>query len=93
MDSLENVLALAIDPAIPSTIYAAADLWGPGGSSEDIIYKSTDGGQNWRAVRTGISARVSVTSLAIDAGSPTAERPHMLDVLNVSQTPPAERVA
>jgi photosystem II stability/assembly factor-like uncharacterized protein len=69
-DSLENIRALAIDPATPSTIYAAADLWGPGGSSEDIIYKSTDGGQNWRALRTGISARVSVTSLAFDAGSP-----------------------
>jgi photosystem II stability/assembly factor-like uncharacterized protein len=70
MSGPEFVVALAIDPETPSTIYAAADLWGPGGSSEDIIYKSTDGGQNWMAVRTGISARVSVTSLAIDAGSP-----------------------
>src|SRR5262249_14287941 len=67
------IRALAVDRVIPSTIYAGGPLWGPGPSlfEESVIYKSTDGGQNWREVRTGIPAGASVTSLAIDPESPS----------------------
>ena len=40
------VLALAIDPATPATLYA-----GTGGG----VFKSTDGGGNWGTVNTGLT--------------------------------------
>ena len=49
-----NVLAIAIDPVRPSTLYAA--------TYKDGVYKSTDGGRNWRGVGVGQGVR----SLAID---------------------------
>jgi len=70
MSGPELVVALAIDPETPSTIYAPANVYGPAGSLQSIIYKSTDAGQSWTAFRAGIPAGVSVASLTIDAGSP-----------------------
>ena len=71
VDFLEIVHALAVDPVTPSIIYASAYVETGPGSREEIIYKSTDGGQNWRKVRAGIPAGASVASLAIDPESPS----------------------
>ena len=49
-----NVLAIAIDPERPSTLYAA--------TYKDGVYKSTDGGRSWRGAGVGQGVR----SLAID---------------------------
>ncbi len=45
------VNALIIDPQNPSTMYAGC---GHGSSAEAPLYKSTDGGKNWRASFVGI---------------------------------------
>ena len=57
-----NVLALAVDPSTPTTLYAAA----PGGG----VFKSTNGGASWVAASQGIATQ-SVTALAIDPQTPT----------------------
>ncbi len=41
-----DIRALAIDPATPSTLYAGTGYGG--------VFKSTDGGENWEAVNTGL---------------------------------------
>lgn len=53
------VLALAIDPTTPSTLYA-----GMGGG----VVKSTDGGSTWGALSTGLT---NVSALAIDPTTPS----------------------
>jgi hypothetical protein len=55
-----TILALAIDPATPATLYA-----GTGGG----VFKSTNGGGNWSAVNTGLTA-AGVSALAIDPATP-----------------------
>ena len=54
-----NAVALAVDPARPSTIYAATYKSG--------VFKSTDGGHRWRSAGVGQGVR----SLAIDPSSPS----------------------
>ena len=54
------IYALVIDPLTPATIYAGAS----GG-----IFKSTNGGGDWSAVNTGLTATY-VLSLAIDPLTP-----------------------
>ena len=49
-----NVIAIAIDPERPSTLYAA--------TYKDGVYKSTDGGRSWRGAGVGQGVR----SIAID---------------------------
>jgi hypothetical protein len=56
-----GVLALAIDPRTPSTLYAGT--WGGG------VFKSTNSGGNWNAVNTGLT-NPSVHTLAIDPQTP-----------------------
>jgi photosystem II stability/assembly factor-like uncharacterized protein len=56
------ITAVAIDPQRHGTLYAAA--WGAG------IFKSTNGGVNWRSASTGLSNR-NVATLAIDPHTPT----------------------
>ena len=57
-----TINALAIDPATPTTLYAGTDSGG--------VFKSTNGGGNWSAVNTGLTATY-VTALAIDPETPT----------------------
>ena len=57
-----TIHALAVDPAIPTTIYAVT--FGGG------TFKSTDGGGAWSAVNTGLTA-MPVHALAIDPVTPT----------------------
>ena len=49
-----QVLAFAIDPTAPSTIYA--------GTFANAIYKSADGGQQWRPANVGMKEHVSVVN-------------------------------
>jgi photosystem II stability/assembly factor-like uncharacterized protein len=44
--SHSRVIAMAIDPVYPATIYA--------GTKGDAVYKSYDGGQRWTSVRAGL---------------------------------------
>lgn len=57
-----NVSAIAIDPITPSTIYIGVD----GG-----IYKSTDGGENWKAINTWLPSSTFIYMLAIDPKTPS----------------------
>ena len=57
-----SVTALAIDPTATATLYAG--IIGGG------VYKSTDGGQHWTAINTGLT-NTHVTALAIDPQTPT----------------------
>ena len=56
-----SIEALAIDPHTPTTIYAGT--YGSG------IFKSTDGGENWTAINTGLTGLL-VLALAIDPHTP-----------------------
>jgi photosystem II stability/assembly factor-like uncharacterized protein len=49
-----QVLAFAIDPTAPSTVYA--------GTFANAIYKSADGGQRWRPANVGMKEHVSVVN-------------------------------
>ncbi|HUI77213.1 MAG TPA: hypothetical protein VLY24_04840 [Bryobacteraceae bacterium] len=55
-----NVHSLAVDPANPNIQFAGA---------EGEIYKTVDGGANWRAVRVGTN-NVWIEALAIDPAEP-----------------------
>jgi len=44
--SYSRVIAMAIDPAYPATVYA--------GTKGDAVYKSHDGGQRWVSMRAGL---------------------------------------
>lgn len=44
--SYSRVIAMAIDPTYPATVYA--------GTKGDAVYKSHDGGQRWISMRTGL---------------------------------------
>jgi photosystem II stability/assembly factor-like uncharacterized protein len=57
-----NVLALAINPANPATLYAGTDFGG--------VFKSTDSGGTWAAVNTGLT-NLGVLALAINPSTPT----------------------
>ncbi len=56
------VLALAINPQSPATLYAG--IWGVG------VFESTNGGASWSAINTGLPANTIVYALAIDPQSP-----------------------
>jgi photosystem II stability/assembly factor-like uncharacterized protein len=58
-----GTLALAIDPATPTTVYAAGSRgeWG-------TVYKTTDGGASWQATSL---IRTHISVLAIDPVTPT----------------------
>lgn len=63
------VLAIAIAPTDPTTLFAGAvptSPTGPGGG----IYKSTDGGARWLAVKSGLAADAAVGAVAIDPLNP-----------------------
>jgi photosystem II stability/assembly factor-like uncharacterized protein len=57
-----SVSALALDPTMPGTLYAAGE--GP-------VFKSTDGGGTWNAADTGLDA-VFVRALTLAPGAPRA---------------------
>ncbi len=59
-----NLTSLAIDPVIPSTLYA--------GTTGGGVFKSPNNGESWTPVNNGItSVNPVISSLAIDPTSPT----------------------
>ncbi len=65
----EHIGRVAVDPRDSKIVYVAAEgpLWGPGGDRG--LYKTTDGGKNWKAVLT-ISENTGVSDVAIDPSNP-----------------------
>ena len=65
----EHIGRIAIDPRDSKVVYVAAEgpLWGPGGDRG--LYKTTDGGKNWKAVLT-ISENTGVVDLQLDPSNP-----------------------
>jgi photosystem II stability/assembly factor-like uncharacterized protein len=65
----EHIGRVVIDPRDSKVVYVAAEgpLWGPGGDRG--LYKSTDGGKNWKAVLT-ISENTGVVDVAMDPSNP-----------------------
>jgi photosystem II stability/assembly factor-like uncharacterized protein len=65
----EHIGRVVIDPRDSKIVYVAAEgpLWGPGG--ERGLYKTTDGGKNWKAVLT-ISENTGVVDVALDPSNP-----------------------
>lgn len=65
----EHIGRVVIDPRDSKVVYVAAEgpLWGPGGDRG--LYKTTDGGKNWKAVLT-ISENTGVGDVALDPADP-----------------------
>jgi photosystem II stability/assembly factor-like uncharacterized protein len=65
----EHIGRVVIDPRDSKVVYVAAEgpLWGPGGDRG--LYKSNDGGKNWKAALT-ISENTGVVDVAIDPANP-----------------------
>ncbi len=65
----EHIGRVVIDPRDSKVVYVAAEgpLWGPGGDRG--LYKSTDGGKNWKAVLT-ISENTGVADVVLDPSNP-----------------------
>lgn len=51
------IMSVAVDPTSPNIVYAAADLSGP--------YKSTDYGNSWKSIRTGLRTEADWDTSAI----------------------------
>jgi photosystem II stability/assembly factor-like uncharacterized protein len=66
-----DMVALAIDPSMPTTIYAAGfDLGLLDPDAPRGVFKSIDGGAHWSASNTGLTAAI-VTVVAVDPKTPT----------------------
>jgi photosystem II stability/assembly factor-like uncharacterized protein len=65
----EHIGRVVIDPRDSRVVYVAAEgpLWGPGGDRG--LYKTTDGGKNWKAVLT-ISENTGAVDVAMDPSNP-----------------------
>ncbi len=65
----DHIGRVVIDPRDSKVVYVAAEgpLWGAGG--ERGLYKSVDGGKNWKAVLT-ISENTGVVDVALDPANP-----------------------
>src|SRR5579859_2764985 len=65
----EHIRRVVIDPRDSKVVYVAAEgpLWGAGGDRG--LYKTTDGGKNWKAVLT-ISENTGVGDVALDPSNP-----------------------
>src|SRR5579863_2830363 len=65
----EHIGRVVVDPRDSKVVYVAAEgpLWGAGGDRG--LYKTTDGGKNWKAVLT-ISENTGVADVALDPSNP-----------------------
>jgi len=65
----EHIGRVVVDPRDSKVVYVAAEgpLWGPGGDRG--LYKSVDGGKNWKAVLT-ISENTGAVDVALDPANP-----------------------
>jgi photosystem II stability/assembly factor-like uncharacterized protein len=69
LDKSEHIGRIAFDPRNTDTLYVAAGgpLWSPGGDRG--LYKTTDGGKNWKKV-LDISENTGVADVAVDPRNP-----------------------
>jgi photosystem II stability/assembly factor-like uncharacterized protein len=69
LENSEHIQNILIDPRNSSVVYVSAigPLWSSGGDRG--LYKTTDGGQSWKAVLT-ISADTGVTDVVMDPKRP-----------------------
>ena len=69
LENSEHIQNIIVDPRSSNTVYVTAigPLWTSGGDRG--LYKTTDGGQTWKAVLT-ISADTGVTDLVMDPKKP-----------------------
>ena len=65
-----NTFAIIVDPSDPSVIYAASGRWE---ENEGAVYKSTNYGNNWVQLGTGLP-NAQVWSIALDETSPVNSR-------------------
>ncbi len=65
----EHIGKIVVDPRDSNVVYVAAQgpLWAPGGDRG--LYKTTDGGKNWKAILT-ISENTGVTDVVMDPSNP-----------------------
>jgi photosystem II stability/assembly factor-like uncharacterized protein len=61
------ISSVAIDPATPSTLYAA---YASGIAGKNGVFKSIDSGETWIAAQNGLSNTILVMALAIDPSAP-----------------------
>src|SRR5262249_4448502 len=64
-----NIRALAISRTNPAVLYAGSDRLLDGGGNKlpaGGVYKSADGGSNWKAVNTGLPPDSQIKVLAVD---------------------------
>jgi photosystem II stability/assembly factor-like uncharacterized protein len=61
------VTSVVVDPATPSTVYAA---YGYGNVGDGGLFKSMDSGETWTAAQNGLSS-LTVYALAIDPNTPS----------------------
>ena len=69
LENSEHIQNIVIDPRTSNVVYVTAigPLWAAGGDRG--LYKTTDGGQTWKAVLT-ISADTGVTDMVMDPKKP-----------------------
>src|SRR3954469_20802634 len=69
LENSEHIQNIVIDPRNSNVVYVSAigPLWASGGDRG--LYKTTDGGQTWKAVLS-VSADTGVTELAMDPRNP-----------------------
>ncbi|MFL6279695.1 MAG: VPS10 domain-containing protein [Vicinamibacterales bacterium] len=69
LENSEHIQNIVVDPRNSNVVYVSAigPLWASGGDRG--LYKTTDGGQTWKAVLT-ISADTGVTDMVIDPKKP-----------------------
>lgn len=58
---VEDILALAVDPVMPTTLYAVTRKYG--------VFKSVDGGANWHAINQGLTT-TEIQAVAINPWTP-----------------------
>jgi hypothetical protein len=71
----QGILALALAPYSPATVYAGTYYSGPSPgivTSGDGVLKSTDSGTTWSYANNGLPSFVNVNALAVDPLSPSA---------------------
>ena len=63
-----GIRSLIFAPTTPGTIYALTNVFGPGGRPG--IFKTTDGGESWTGIDTGVPPGAFVSSMVLDPKDP-----------------------
>jgi hypothetical protein len=66
-----NVNCIVVDPSAPDTLYAGATMFTEGGyTSEGVVLKSTNGGEQWSEIRSAIKDDNKI-SIVLDPMNPS----------------------